>query len=141
MKYNLLVSVLAFVLMGAAIASENPWDGDREDVKERVRTRETHLNFEELCALFKPYSNPEVYALFEEGFGVLFESQEGRLAPKRENAHVSCLYDGFRKIFESYDNPTESEDVKESQKIQLWSRFDLKGHRERFTEGFLDKLK
>lgn len=140
MKYKIFVSALAVMLMGTAMASENLREGDREEVKVKIKKRETHVTFQELCDLFEPYSHPEVFPLFREGFGVLFENQQGRLSPKRENSHIACLYDDFRVLFERHANPTESEEVKESQKIQLLSRFDLKGHQERFASEILNKL-
>ncbi|MCE2950999.1 MAG: hypothetical protein ACK5TR_00670 [Alphaproteobacteria bacterium] len=140
MKIKAIVNILALIWLSTAIASSNDWEGTREDVVVRLKNKEAHMELGELCALFKPISHPQVYALFEEGFGLLFRSQEGRLPPKRENSHIACLYDGFRAVFESEAFPTLSDEVKECQKIQLIARFDLKGHKEKFTEAFLEKL-
>jgi hypothetical protein len=113
----------------------------REDAqKAPSQTEETYVTYEELCRSFKDVSHPDVFALFEEGFGVLFGHQEMRIPSKRENSHIKCLHEKFTLALEHDTDPMSSAAVKRAQMEALAKVFRVKGHEEWFSGDFLEKL-
>jgi hypothetical protein len=163
MKHKILMRVLLLVLAGGVQATSEDVDPPegvkrvhvckcsqrralevqelREEVQEASSQGEaTYMTLEELTGSFKAVSHPAVFALFEEGFGVLFEHQERRIPAKRENHHIECLRRKFTDALEGDIEPMSSEVVRTAQIEALAKVFKAKGHTEWFSGDFLEKL-
>ncbi|MBA4749171.1 MAG: hypothetical protein H2057_00965 [Alphaproteobacteria bacterium] len=162
MKCKILISTLMFMLACSAQATNEDVDPS-EGVKAHVcqcsqrraleiqdqhevvqegasQTEVRYMTFEELIGSFKAVSHPDVFALFEEGFGVLFEHQEMRIPAKRENHHITCLREKFTLALQQDPEPMTSQSVRAAQMEALSKVLNVKGHSERLSGEFIEKL-